>query len=119
VSGDTVVNNPAGITNLMAYALGANPNTATVGALPVGGTASVSGSKYLDLNFTQNSAATDITYTVQGSPDLNTWSTISSFSGGEWSPSANVAETSGTTTVRDTNSMTSGTKRFLRLEITH
>jgi len=35
VSGDTVINNAAGLTNLMAYALGVDPYTATVGALPV------------------------------------------------------------------------------------
>jgi hypothetical protein len=119
VSGDTIINNQAGIKNLMAYALGANPYTATVGVLPTSGTASVSGSKYLTLNFARNTAATDITYTVQGSSDLSTWNTISSYSGGSWTPSANVADNAGAVTVQDTMPMNLAPRRFMRLQVTH
>jgi hypothetical protein len=119
VSGDMVVNNQAGIKNLMAYALGANPYTATVGLLPTGGVTSVSGSKYLTLNFTRNTAATDITYTVQGSSDLSTWNTINTYSGASWTPSANVADNAGVVTVKDTMPTNSNLRRFMRLQVTH
>jgi hypothetical protein len=119
VSGDTVVNNQAGIKNLMAYALGANPHTATVGLLITGGVTSVSGSKYLTLNFTRNTAATDITYTVQGSSDLINWSTISTYSSGAWTPSANVTDNTGVVAVQDTIPTNSNLRRFMRLQVIH
>jgi hypothetical protein len=119
VSGDTIVNNQAGIRNLMAYALGANPYTATVDLLPISGTASVSRKKYLTLNFTRNTAATDITYTVQGSSDLSTWGTISTYSGGSWTPSSNVTDNAGVVSVKDTAGMNSTPRCFMRLQVTH
>ena len=108
-----------GISNLMKYALGANLNTTAVRVLPTIGTTSVSGTNYLLLTFPQNPTATDITYAVQGSSDLSNWSTISTCSSGVWSPSNNVTQTSGTTTVQDTTPITSRTKRFMRLQVTH
>ena len=119
VSGDTIINNKAGITNLMAYALGANPNTVTLGVLPTIGTTSVSGSNYLKFNFTRNTAATDIIYTVQGSSDLSNWSTISTYSGGVWTPNANVTDNGGVVAVQDNMPMSSTPKRFMRLQVTH
>jgi len=119
VSGDTIINNQAGIKNLIAYALGANPYTAALGLLPTSGTASVSGTKYLTLNFKRNTAATDITYTVQGSSDLINWSTISSYGGGVWTPSANVTDAAGVVSVQDTMPMNSSPKRLMRLQVTH
>ena len=119
VSGDTIINNKAGITNLMAYALGANPNTVTLGVLPTIGTTSVSGSNYLKFNFTRNTAATDIIYTVQGSSDLSNWSTISTYSGGVWTPNANVTDNGGVVAVKDNMPMSSTPKRFMRLQVTH
>ena len=115
VSGNLVSNNSAGIPNLMTYALGIGATTATVSRLPIVGQSA----NHLTLSFAQNPAAIDITYTVQGSSDLSSWSTISTFCGGSWSPSNNVTETSGTAILQDTIPMNSGTKRFLRLEITH
>ena len=121
VAGDTATPANDGVTNLMKYAMGLNPNTTTGGGLPACGTTSASGTNYLELSFTRNTAAADIIFTVQGSSDLSgsNWSTISTFSSGAWSPSDNVTETSGTATVRDTMPMSSAPRRFLRLEITH
>ena len=126
IAGDSVVNNSAGITNLMAYALNVNPFTAAATNLPVLGTTMVSGSNYLTLSFTRNSLATDLTYTVQASGILtnpNAWTPIDTFSGGAWSPAGNVTETGSAPAinvqVRDSQPILSATSRFLRLEVTH
>jgi hypothetical protein len=119
VSGDMIVNNQAGIKNLMAYALGANPYTANFDLLPTSGMASLSGSKCLTLKFKRNTSASDITYTVQGSSDLSTWTTISSYSGGAWTPSANVTDAAGVVTVQDTMPMNLAPRRFMRLQVAH
>jgi hypothetical protein len=117
VSGDTVVNNGAGITNLMAYALAANPYTASAGNLPTANQIPVSGTRYLQLAFTRNTAATDISYIVQGSSDLSQWSTIRTFRYGRWTPGGNVTDDSGAVTVQDTTPMSSTPGRFLRLQV--
>jgi hypothetical protein len=123
ISGDTVVSNKAGITNLMAYALGLSASSAAVSGLPVAGTVAYSGSNYLKLVFPQNSSATDIVYTVEGTTNLSgsNWSAVSTCVNGSWSPWMNgvVTQVSGTTTVRDSAPITSGTRRFLRLKVTH
>jgi hypothetical protein len=120
---DTAVANAAGIQNLTAYALGVNPATATAAALPQLGKATVSGTAYLTLNFTRNTAATDVTYTVEASFDLATWTSVAKFSGGAWSPAANVVETGSqpalNVQVSDIAPIGSGGCRFLRLRVCH
>ncbi len=85
-----------------------------------------SGSKYLTLNFTRNTAATDITLVVQGNASLNSadWSTVATYSGGAWSPAANVTEsgTGPTVNVQVRDSVPEGglnLSRFLRLLFLH
>jgi len=125
ISGLTaLVPSGAGFTNLLAYALGLNPNLAKVINLPTSGQVTLSGTSYKTLQFTRNTSATDITYTVQSSPDLKSgWTTLCTFSGGVWTPSI-VIETvnSGTVNnvqVQDPVSIKSVSKRFLRLSVTH
>ena len=123
MSADLAVNNPAGIKNVMAYALGLNPFNATVNQLPALGIASISGTSYATLNFTWNTASTDAVLTVQGSSDLTHWSTISSCTGGVWSPAGNVAVSGSapemSVTVRDIIPMRGSASRYLRLQVTH
>ena len=59
-----------GLRTLLEYATGGDPLVA--GALPAGST--VAGK--LALTFTHNTAATDVTLTVQGSDDLATWTDL-------------------------------------------
>jgi hypothetical protein len=109
-SGDT--GDPAndGIPNLMKYALGLNPNQPAQSGLPVLGQVSISGSTYLTLSFTQQSALTDITYNVQVSSDLQNWQS-----------SGTVRTDNGTTTTavyRDLTAIGAGPQHFMRLNIT-
>jgi len=125
-AGDTVVNNDAGIHNLLCYALGLNPFAAGANSLPASGTARVSGSTYLTYNFTRNTQATDVTYIVEASDNLanpSAWTAINTFSAGVWSPSSNVTETGSSADVsvkvQDTQPIGAVPARALRLEITH
>lgn len=74
VSGDTADPAGDGIPNLMKYALNLNPYTDGVSGMPVESVVRTRSGYYLELTYTQVIAATDITYTVQVSGDLQTWS---------------------------------------------
>ena len=63
-----------GIINLFEYALNLDPHTADLAPnLP---RSDIFGGN-LAIVYRKNLAATDMTYTVQGSPDMATWSTVS------------------------------------------
>jgi autotransporter-associated beta strand protein len=126
ISGDLAVNNTAGTSNLLAYALGLNPFTVQVTKLPALALEESGGSEYLTLQFERNTAATDITYIVEGTGSLglsSTWTTISTFSNGAWQPAGNVTETGSAPEVNvevsDTVPILSSPARFIRLEVTH
>jgi hypothetical protein len=114
-----------GIVNLSEYALGLDPTEATSAGLPVVTVKNYNGTNYLSMTFVRSSVATDLTYLVQGSNDLATWTNLaSSVAGGATSGSGFVTETGSapdfTVEVRDTVpfNAVSGTKRFLRLKVT-
>ncbi len=117
--------NGDGVSNLMAYALGLDPNTSTANLLPVAGIKSYGGVPYFYITFNRSSVATDLTYRVQVSADLQTWSTIStSTAGAATSGSGFVGETGPAPTfnveVRDIQRVDpiTGAHRFLRLQVT-
>jgi hypothetical protein len=126
VAGDLVVNNPAGIPNLMAYALGANPFSAAVGVLPKIGQAAVSGTSYLSLQFQRNADDATLRYTVEASDDLtnaNGWAPLCTFNGAAWNGSGSVNE-SGTAPninvqVLDSQPIGAKSMRFMRLQISY
>lgn len=115
----------AGYTNEIAYALGLDPRVAKVTDLPVLGKTSVLSISYQTLGFNRNLAASDLTYQVQVSSDLISWTPLSTFSGGAWSPSNIVIETPSANPnlkqvqVRDSVPLNSPGKRFLRLVAIH
>ena len=124
----TELNNPAisgpnatpagdGITNLMKYALNLNPKANGTAWLPTESLTTISGQKYLTLTFTKVLAATDITYLVEVTGDLQTW-----VSGG--SNTATVSTTNNadgktqTVVVRDLTATTDAARRFIHLKVT-
>jgi hypothetical protein len=114
-----------GISNLLEYALNLNPTVANPAGLPVAAIKNYSGTNYLSLTFTRSSVATDLTYTVQGSSDLNNWSDLASSTGGAPTIGAGFVSETGaapliTVEVRDTvpSDGTPGLKRFMRLKVT-
>ena len=112
ISGDTANPTGDGISNLMKYALGMNPNvsySSTSPQMPYRGVMTVGSNQYLTLTFT--GSATDVTYSVQGISDLiGAWTTLYSSQSGT---------APGTVTVSDTVPMSSTTKRFMRLQVSH
>jgi len=107
-----------GIPNLMKYALDLNPFTDGVAGLPVQSIITTGSGNYLALTFTQVNSATDITYTVQVSNDLQSWN-----SGPSYTSTTSVVSTPGATTqtvtVQSITPMTgSAPMQYLRLQVT-
>jgi len=112
-----------GIFNLMKYALGLNPNTryASSLVLPYAQVQTVSGTNYLTLAFTQNTAAADVTYSVEASTTLNgTWTEINPLLPANQVSVLPDTPSSGinTITVKDVQPASASTRRFMRLRVT-
>jgi hypothetical protein len=99
-----------GIPNLLKYALGLNPDVSVAAGLPhptfLGG--------LLSITFTRTASATDITYHVQGSFDLESWTELWNSTGVPYGGGANPTQQ---VTITDTGGPQAG-RKFLRLEIT-
>ena len=109
-SAPSVVNG-SGVANLLAYAIGLSPFASAQPYLP---TATIE-NDYLNLNFPRLRSATDITYHVQASPDLQNWSEIWNSTG--YQPGG--TDQNLLLQVPDTVTVSSTNRRFLRLQITH
>ncbi len=113
-----------GIANLMEYALGLDPTKAGTAGLPVARIKLYAGVPYAYITFSRSSVATDLTYIVEASADLQTWTNIASSSGGAVTSGAGFVSETGaaptfTVEVRDTQPVDpiTGPKRFLRLRV--
>jgi len=105
-----------GLSNLMKYALGLTPNVSGNGGHLSYGKVNAAGSNYLSLTYScPNPTPSDITYSVETSPDL---------SPGSWTTSGVVLvsnSTNGglsTVTMRNSTPLAGGNKGFMRLKIT-
>ena len=104
---DTADPDGDGVPNLLEYALGGNPTSASSAPLPVGGIATSGGLSYLTLTFTPQQSA-DITYTVESTGSLTA----------TWISNSLPALTLGQSyTYTDTVPVSSGANRFLRLRV--
>jgi hypothetical protein len=107
----TAINAPDGLPNLLKYALGLHAfTTYNPGdpALPFVQQKEYTDGNYLTLTFT--GIATDVTYNVQATSDLNgSWTTIYTHQG---SPAP------GTVVVQDSQLMSVSPKRYMRLNVT-
>ena len=99
-----------GLSNLLKYALGLNPNTSySLGSAGLSWVvpAMVEGNH---LSYTFTGTASDVTYIVEATSDLNgTWTPLYTHSG----------SAPGQVTVQDTQDVTQAGKRFMRLRVTH
>ena len=115
-----------GIVNLLAYAYAFDPLITNTNPF----TGNLAGREFL-LHFPRNTSASDLTYIVQSSLDLFSWSNLLTFTAaGGWAtnrPGAVVSEspTNGVppaqsvnvTVTVSTNVMAGATNQFLRLEV--
>lgn len=107
-----------GYPNLLKYATGSSPTTpdnlAAMSGTRAGG--------LLSLLFNRNTAATDVTFVVEGAYSIANdavWNGIATNAGGSWGAATNVSEVGGSpvaVTVQDNEA--SATNRFLRLRVT-
>ncbi len=103
-----------GLTTLMEFALGLNPfQPDAPSLLPTGGFANVAGDNYMTLTFRRRKPGSEVTYRPLVSPDLNTWTALTTMAG---TPMDN-GDGSETVTFRDALSATAAPRRFLRLEV--
>lgn len=97
-----------GVTNLMKYAMGLDPNK-PCGSVTELTVREESGKKYLVLSWPVNTEATDVTFSVESSSDLK-----------EWAHEATVVPVGVRGEFRDTAAVeeSSPSRRFLRLKVT-
>jgi hypothetical protein len=106
---DTADYDNDGVTNLLEYATGTSPTVAGIGAY-----STARSGNYLALTYTRI-ADSSLTYTVEGSSDLTTWTTVSAAN----NPSTGASNTAGQVTVTDTVSTSVASRRFLRLKVSY
>ena len=109
-----------GMANILEYAFGKDPKTADFPDV----VSTVSGSN-LQVSFPCDAACTDITYIVQTSPDLATWTDIATSAGGAATLPVgvlSVVDDTGTgartVTVTDSAMLPTNAQRFLRVKVT-
>lgn len=103
IAGDNADPDLDGIKNLLEYGWGTDPNARTVGQAVVDTTTG-----YLRLTTPKVASASDLTYTVEVSDDLVTWTTAGTVV---------LINTATQLQVRDGVLLTAGSKRFIRLKI--
>lgn len=100
-----------GVANLVKYALGLDPYTpAATSQLPSGSIQPDSGQSYLTLNANRVALAPDVTYAVEVSGDLRSWTSGPPFT-------VTLTDTATQLTVRDNVPFGSAPMRFIHLRI--
>jgi hypothetical protein len=100
-----------GIPNLIKYAVGLDPMTATTSSAFLSASiVEASGQRYLAVTLTRSAQMPDINYTVEVSSDLVTWNSGAPFT-------VVLADTPTQLVVRDNTTVQEATARFLRLRV--
>jgi hypothetical protein len=108
ISGPNADPDGAGMSNYARYAFNLAARGSVAAPLTVGVPASSGGSTYFTITFNRRSAATDLSYIVESSHDLATWTPLQTYAPG--------IPTS--VTVLDSVPMSSVPRRFLRVRVT-
>lgn len=109
-----------GVHNVVEYALGSGPNNRLQRGTPTFSSSSGSGV----ISFNRNLAATDVTYVVQASTNLTSWTDLATRTAGStsWTSISGVAVTdpgTGAVSVADNTPVAGQQKRFMRVVITN
>ena len=104
IAGDTMDPDKDGVSNLIEYALGTNPNQAGSSTITCD-SINIAGTDFFRLTIPRNPAATDVNMVVETCDNLTGWSAVSTFI---------ETNTPGQLVVRDTGT---GLRRFIRLRI--
>jgi hypothetical protein len=103
-----------GITTLMEFALGLDPNLHDApSVLPSGGMVDLAGDDYMTMSFRRLKLGSDVTYRAMVSPDLQDWTEATTQVG---APVDNGDNTE-TVIMRDPIMSKDATRRFMRLEV--
>ncbi len=116
ISGPNATPAGDGIANLTKYALGLAPKINGAGGLPKVSLTATGGSTFLTLTYNKALAASDVSYTVEVSGDLQMWSSGAS-STATVSATNNAAGTMQTVVERDLTPTSSAGRRFIRLRV--
>jgi hypothetical protein len=111
-----------GIENILEYALNLSPQLSSLAGLPVIEKKAFGVDDYLSIRFTRLTTATDLTYAVQSSSDLSSWTNVASSVGGAVTTGGGfIGETGAppalTVEVRDTTAFhaVAAPRRYMRL----
>ncbi len=107
VSGPNADPDGCGLTNLERYAF-AIPARGPVASPVTTSMIADSGQHYLTLTFPRRTTATDLTYILESSTDLATWTAV---------PGRTYTAGSGPITAQDAMPIASGSRRFLRVHV--
>ena len=117
ISGPNGVPQSDEVPNLLKYLFDINPaqpmNSSDRAALPVVGTNTVNGTRYLTLTFRQFALATGISLQVQGSSDLVNWTAV-----GNASLSQTGVDPNTNDPIMQARVVVSGSRQFIRLQVT-
>jgi hypothetical protein len=97
-----------GFSNLLEYALGANPKSAADIAQTTA-IAEAAGQKYLQISLTRSLIRPGLTWSLERSGDMATWTAATS---------SVITDTASELVLRDTLPLTGNEKRFIRIRVT-
>lgn len=114
ISGPTADPDGDGVPNLLEYAFEKNPTTPNRENLPEPGEITLSGEKYLTINYTRRAGATDLNFIVEVSGDMKNWTSASNAAVPvSVTPEGDIERV----VVRDAQPLGQSPQRFLRLRV--